>query len=308
MKHAALACFVALSLCCVCTLETAAQRRRPNGTPIPERKQILPTRQEKEKVCSEEDRHDLLERAERAALIMREFMEAPDHAMPQAMLDRSNCVAVVPSMKKGGFGFGGQWGRGLLSCRYENKAWSPPVFFTVTGGSFGLQIGMEVTDLIMIISTRSGLHSLLQNKVEIGAGASATGLMFGRNVGVSSDPLLDARAVSYSRSRGLYVGLDLRGAYFKVDNTANCVLYGEQLPNGDRLHTHDILARDAVPNTPRSLRAADVSIFSRTLKDISPAKVIYVKVPRSRLQQPPATTPPTSTPPAATPPTRPAGS
>jgi lipid-binding SYLF domain-containing protein len=296
MKHAVIVCFIALLFGCLSTLEAVAQRRRPNGTLIPERKQVLPVR--KEKACSEEDRHDLLQRAERAALVMREFMDAPDRGMPQAFLDRSNCVAVVPSMKKGGFGFGGQWGRGLLSCRYENKAWSPPIFFTVTGGSFGLQIGLEVTDLIMIISTRSGLNSLLQNKVELGAGAGVTALLFGRNVGVSSDPLLDARAVSYSRSRGLYAGLDLRGAYFKVDDTANCILYGER-GKDEPFHTHDILARETMPNTPEGLRATELSIFSRTLKDISPAKVIYVKVPKSRLQ--PTPTPPTQTPP------RPAG-
>jgi lipid-binding SYLF domain-containing protein len=299
MKHAALTC-IALSFFCLFPLETVAQRRLPNGMSIPKRRQILPER--REKACSEEDRHDLLERAERAALVMREFMDAPDRGMPQAFLDRSNCVAVVPSMKKGGFGFGGQWGRGLLSCRYENKAWSPPIFFTVTGGSFGLQIGLEVTDLIMIISTRSGLNSLLQNKVELGAGAGVTALLFGRNVGVSSDPLLDARAVSYSRSRGLYAGLDLRGAYFKVDDTANCILYGERSKD-EPFHTHDILARETLPNTPEGLRATELSIFSRTLKEISPAKVVYVKVPRSRLQQPPAQIPPAQTPPA-----RPAGS
>jgi lipid-binding SYLF domain-containing protein len=138
----------------------------------------------------------------------------------------------------------------------------------------------------------------LQNKVELGAGAGVTALLFGRNVGVSSDPLLDARAVSYSRSRGLYAGLDLRGAYFKVDDTANCILYGER-GKDEPFHTHDILARETMPNTPEGLRATELSIFSRTLKDISPAKVIYVKVPKSRLQ--PTPTPPTQTPP------RPAG-
>ncbi len=286
MKHAPAVCLVALSLCFLVTIEAVAQRRRPNGTLIPQRKQILPIRSAKG--CNEEDRHDLLERAERATMILREFMDAPDHGMPQAFMDRSNCVAVVPSMKKGGFGFGGQWGRGLLSCRYENKAWSPPVFFTLTGGSFGLQIGMEVTDLVMIISTRSGLNSLLRNKVEIGAGAGVTALLFGRNVGVSTDPLLDARMVSYSRSRGLYAGLDLRGAYFKVDNTANCVLYGDRFANGDALHPHDILAREASPNIRQGDRSSDIGVFSRALKDISPTKVVYVRVPKSRLQPPPA--------------------
>ncbi len=285
MKHAPVVCLIALSLCCLLAIEATAQRRRPNGTLIPQRKQILPVRNARG--CDTEERHDLLERTERAALILREFMDAPDHSMPQALLDRANCVAVVPSMKKGGFGFGGQWGRGLVSCRYENKSWSPPVFFMLTGGSFGLQIGLEVTDLVMIISTRSGLSSLLHNKIEIGVGAGATGLLVGRSAGVSTDPLLDARIFSYARSRGLYAGLELRGAFIKVDNTANCILYGDYFANGDALHTHDILARETIPNTRQSDRIADLGIFSRTLKDISPAKVVYVKVPRSRLQQPP---------------------
>ena len=287
MKHASAVCLIALSFCCLFTIDAVAQRRRPNGTLIPQRKQILPLRQGKD--CNEEERHDLLERTERASMILREFMDAPDHSLPQALLDRSNCVAVVPSMKKGGFGIGGQWGRGLASCRYENKSWSPPIFFMLTGGSFGLQIGLEVTDLVMIISTRSGFSSLLHNKVELGAGAGVTALLLGRSAGVSTDPLLDARIFSYARSRGLYAGVALRGAFIKVDNTANCVLYGDRFTNGDALHTHDILSREAMPNTRQSERTADLGVFSRTLKDISPAKVVYVKVPKSRLQPPPPT-------------------
>jgi lipid-binding SYLF domain-containing protein len=288
MKRAPLIYFAICLLCSCCALEAVAQRLLPNGKPIPEKRRILPARSKK--VCNEEDRHDLLERAERAAMILREFMESPDRGLSQAMMDRSQCVAVVPAMKKGGFGFGGQWGRGLLSCRYENKAWTPPIFFTLTGGSFGLQIGLEVTDLVMIISTRSGVRSLLQNKIELGAGAGATALLFGRNVGVSTDPLLDARVFSYSRSRGLYAGLDLRGVFLDVDETANCVLYGERLTNGDLLHTHDMLSRETLPGTPQGARATEVSVFSRALKDISPVKVVYVTVPKSRLQPPPSQT------------------
>lgn len=223
--------------------------------------------------------HDWLERADRAATVVRELLDASDRGMPQAMLNRSNCVAVIPSMKKGGLSFGGQWGRGVISCRYDNRSWSPPIFFTLTGGSFGLQIGFQLTDLVMIISTRSGLDSLLNDKVEIGASVGGTALLMGRSAGVSSDVLMDARIFSYARSRGLFVGLELRGAYFRPDAAAHHTLYGKNV------HLHDILSSERIPGEANAACFAGVTAFPRALRDISPAKMFYVRVPRPRYQQ-----------------------
>ena len=225
------------------------------------------------------DAHDWLQRADRAATVLREFLDASDRSMPISMLNRSNCVAVVPSMKKGGFSVGGQWGRGVVSCRYDNRAWSPPVFFTVTGGSFGLQIGFQLTDLVMIISDRSGVDSLLQGKLEIGASAGGTALLMGRNAGFSSDVLMDSRIFSYARSRGLFVGLELRGAYIRPDATAHSIIYGETV------HVHDILSSEKIASEAKAACYASVNAFPRALRDISPAKLYYAKVPRARYQQ-----------------------
>lgn len=285
MKYASITCFIALLIGLPLTLQAQGNlRKRPNGSNIQPKKRIIPN----DRICDPNDWHDLQMRTERAANIVREFMDAPDRGMSKSFLDRANCVAVVPSMKKGGVGIGGQWGRGVASCRYEDRGWSAPIFFTLTGGSFGFQYGFQITDLVMVISTRSGLNALLQNKIEIGAGASATALLFGRSAGVSTDPLLDSRIISYARSRGLFVGLELRGAYIKTDDTANCVMYGERLPGGDLLHPHDILASERVPDSRQDGKPGEINAFQRALRDVSPARAFYVRVLRPRTLPPPS--------------------
>ncbi|HEX4948046.1 MAG TPA: lipid-binding SYLF domain-containing protein, partial [Blastocatellia bacterium] len=193
-----------------------------------------------------ENGHDWMARADRAATVLRELLDATDRNMSQGVLNRSDCVAVIPSLKKAGLTVGGYWGRGVMSCRFDNKSWSPPVFFTVTGGSFGLQIGVQFTDLVMLIGNRSGADSLLSNKFEVGASASATALMMGRHAGLSSDILMNSRVVSYARSRGLFAGVELKGAYFRPDNMAHHVIYG------DGAHVHDILSSEKIANDARA--------------------------------------------------------
>lgn len=232
-----------------------------------------------------EDGHDWLARTDRAATVLRELMDASDRSMSQGVLNRSDCVAVVPSLKKGGLTIGGQWGRGVMSCRYDNKSWSPPVFFTMTGGSFGLQIGLQFTDLVMLIGNRSGADSLLQNKFEIGASASGTALMMGRHAGLSSDVLMNSRVISYARSRGLFAGVELKGAYFRPDTMAHHVIYG----NG--VHVHDILSSERIANEARATCFVGINGFSRALKEISPTHLYYAKVQRPRYQQAPPSAP-----------------
>jgi lipid-binding SYLF domain-containing protein len=188
-------------------------------------------------------------------------------------------------MKKGGLTIGAQWGRGVMSCRFDNKVWSPPVFFTMTGGSFGLQIGFQFTDLVMIIADRSGADALLHNNFEIGASAGGTAFIMGRQAGVSSDALLTSRVFTYARSRGLFAGLELKGAYIKPDETAHRVIYGNDV------HVHDILSSERMGNEARAACFSSMNVFPKTLRDISPAHLYYARVQRPRYQPAPPSAP-----------------
>jgi lipid-binding SYLF domain-containing protein len=169
------------------------------------------------------------ERARKAATAFREIMGAPDQAVPLELLDRAQCVAVFPSVKKGGFIVGGQYGKGLISCRRSEGSWGSPAYFTIGGGSFGLQIGGQAVDLVLLVMNKSGVEGLLQDKFEIGAGAGASAGPVGRNTHVSTDVLLKSTIVSYSRSRGLFAGLELKGAVIMQDNTANRDIYDRDI-------------------------------------------------------------------------------
>ena len=167
------------------------------------------------------DKKEEAERAKKAAQAFREIMDAPDNAIPQDLLDRANCVAVFPSVKKAGFVVGGQFGRGLVSCRKAGSGWSAPAFFTIGGGSFGLQIGAQAVDLVLLIMNEDGVNGLLKSKFEIGAGAAAAAGPVGRNASASTDATLNAQILSYSRSKGLFAGLELKGSVIKEDEDAN---------------------------------------------------------------------------------------
>lgn len=168
------------------------------------------------------------ERAKNAATAFKQIMSAPDNAIPQELLDRASCVAVFPSVKKGGFVVGGQYGKGVISCR-TGGAWSAPAFFTIGGGSFGLQIGAQSVDLVLLIMNSDGVNGLLKDKFEIGAGASATAGPVGRNASASTDALMRAQILSYSRSRGVFAGLELKGSVITQDKDANRDVYGREI-------------------------------------------------------------------------------
>lgn len=176
------------------------------------------------------------ERAQKAARAFQEIMSAPDQAIPYEILERAKCVAVFPSVKKAGFVVGGQYGKGLISCRRENGgSWGAPVFFTIGGGSFGLQIGGQAVDLVLVIMNQGGAEGLLKDKFEIGAGAAASAGPVGRNASASTDALLRAQILSYSRSRGLFAGLELKGAVITPDKQANTDVYGAKITTRDVL-------------------------------------------------------------------------
>jgi len=197
------------------------------------------------------------ERAQKASSAFREIMDAPDQAIPQDLIDRAQCVAVFPSVIKAGFIVGGLRGKGLVSCRRSGGSWGAPSYLTISGGSFGLQIGGQAVDLVMLIMNDDGIEGLLQDKFEIGAGAAASAGPVGRNTHVSTDILLKSQIISYSRSRGLFAGLELKGAVINQDEEANNAIYGRELS------ARDIIV-DGKARTP-----SDIRVFPQTLRKFS---------------------------------------
>ncbi|MCI0337714.1 MAG: lipid-binding SYLF domain-containing protein [Acidobacteria bacterium] len=201
------------------------------------------------------------ERAQKAASAFQEIMSAPDQTIPQELLDRAHCVAVFPSVIKGGFVFGGQYGKGLIACRRQQGTWGAPAYFTIGGGSFGLQIGGQAVDLVLLIMNQSGVEGLLQDKFEIGAGAAASAGPIGRNTHASTDLLLKSQILSYSRSKGLFAGLELKGAVIQQDKKANQDIYGQEIS------AREIII-DGKARTPSS-----IIVFPQTLRKFS-SKII----------------------------------
>src|SRR5271169_6771924 len=169
------------------------------------------------------------DRVQAAADVLNEIQSAPDSGIPQDILSKAECVAVVPSMLNGGFVVGAKYGRGLASCRTP-KGWSAPAFFTVTGGSFGLQIGGQATDVVMIIMNKNGMNNLLSSKFKLGGDASAAAGPVGRHAAADTDWKMRAEVLTYSRSRGLFAGLELNGAVIKQDKDSTREFYGRMVP------------------------------------------------------------------------------
>ena len=186
------------------------------------------------------------DRLDHAGKVLHEIMGAPDSGIPQEVLEHAKCVAVVPHLLKGGFVFGAQNGRGVATCRSE-KGWSAPVFFSITGGSFGLQIGIEGIDLVMIIQNERGMQKLLSSKFELGADASAAAGPVGRHASANTDWKMEAEILTYSRARGAFAGLTLNGASIRHDEDSTRAIYGRNVTN------HRILQGDVdVPAAAQS--------------------------------------------------------
>lgn len=173
---------------------------------------------------------DEAERVRNATAVLAELATAPDRAIPQAVLERAEAIAVFPSVMKGGFVIGGQWGRGVISVREEGgDRWSPPAFLRLAGGSFGAQIGAQAVDLVLVVMNRRGVDNLLRNEFKIGGDASASAGPVGREAAVSTDIQMRAEILSYSRSRGLFAGATINGASVTADREANGRFYGKEL-------------------------------------------------------------------------------
>jgi SH3 domain-containing YSC84-like protein 1 len=176
------------------------------------------------------------ERLANAAKAFEEIMSVPDKGIPGSVLNKADCIVVVPGMKKGGFIVGGSFGRGAVSCRNTNKTgWGAPAMVELGGGSVGLQIGAEATDVVMLIMNREGLDSLLKNKFKLGADASVAAGPVGREASAETDAVLKAKILSYSRSRGVFGGVSLEGTTLHQDEGAIKEVYGKQLTATDIL-------------------------------------------------------------------------
>jgi len=167
-------------------------------------------------------------RAEHAASVLQEVMEAPDQGIPDALLKKAYGIAVIPHVVKGAFGIGGRYGKGLVAQRNAGGGWGTPLFVEIGGGSFGFQLGVEATDIVMVFTNSDGIRSLLKGKLKIGADASATAGPVGRNAEAGTDILLKSAIYSYSRSKGLFAGVALDGAVLELDNDANKSVYGKK--------------------------------------------------------------------------------
>jgi lipid-binding SYLF domain-containing protein len=170
------------------------------------------------------------ERLVKAARAFDEIMSAPDRSIPGGVLDKAECVVVVPGMKKGAFIIGGSFGRGAVTCRGKDKAgWGPSAMVELGGGSVGFQIGAEETDVVMLVMDRAGMDSLLKSKFTLGGDASVAAGPVGRESAAETDAAMRAKILSYSRSRGVFAGVSLKGMTLHQDEDANKALYGKEL-------------------------------------------------------------------------------
>lgn len=165
------------------------------------------------------------DRLDHAGRVLHEIMSAPDSGIPEEVLEHAKCIAVVPHMLKGGFVFGAENGRGVVTCR-TNEGWSAPAFFAITGGSWGLQIGAEGIDLVMVIQDDHGMQRMLSSKFELGADASAAAGPVGRHASADTDWKMNVEILTYSRARGAFAGLTLNGASIRRDDDSTEVMYG----------------------------------------------------------------------------------
>jgi lipid-binding SYLF domain-containing protein len=200
-----------------------------------------------------------LQRLDEAAAVMQEIMATPDRSIPQDLLDKAQCIVIVPGLKKGAFILGGKYGKGYISCRRKGDGWSAPGTVRVEGGSVGLQIGGSESDVIMLVMNERGVNKLLTSKFTLGGeGAVAAGPV-GREATAQTDAMMHAEILSWSRSQGLFAGLSLQGATLRQDLSDNSIIYGRKITNREIVNSSI-----PVPNAAKKL----ISVLNK----YSPAK------------------------------------
>lgn len=215
-------------------------------------------------VASAQSDSEETERIRNAGAVIEEIMAARDKAIPTSVLTKAEAIVVFPSTIKGAFIVGAQRGKGIMSVRDRTRGtWSNPAFLTITGGSVGLQIGGQASDIILVVNNRRGLENLLKNQFEIGGEASAAAGPVGRDTSASTDIQMRAEMLSYSRSRGLFAGVSLKGASIRQDQDSNEKFYGSRFRTGD-------VVLDGKATMPRSPNAVDA--WRQVLDKYAPVK------------------------------------
>jgi SH3 domain-containing YSC84-like protein 1 len=176
------------------------------------------------------------ERLAEASSVFTEIMKTPDKGIPQDLLSKADCVIILPNVKKAAFVVGGEYGRGFAVCRNTaGTGWGAPSAIRLEGGSLGFQIGGSSTDLILLVMNRKGMDKLMEDKVTLGADASIAAGPVGRTASAATDARLDAEILAWSRSKGLFAGISLKGASLRPDTKENATLYGHEMTNKDIL-------------------------------------------------------------------------
>jgi lipid-binding SYLF domain-containing protein len=173
-------------------------------------------------------REDATDRLNNATTVLHEIMGMPDKGIPEEVLEHAKCVAVIPHMVKGGFVFGAKGGKGVATCRTA-EGWSAPAFITISGGSWGLQIGIEAVDVVLIIQNEKGMQKLLSSNFHVGADASAAAGPVGRHAEAGTDWKMDTEILTYSRAKGVFAGLTLEGASIRQDSDSRRAIYGRKV-------------------------------------------------------------------------------
>jgi SH3 domain-containing YSC84-like protein 1 len=198
------------------------------------------------------------DRVENAGKVMGEILNAPD-GIPQDILDKADCVVILPSVLKFAIGIGGSYGRGVMTCRggHDFKGpWGAPTMMALEGGSAGLQLGGNATDFVLLLMSPRSAENILKSKVKLGADASAAAGPVGRTASAATDVTLRAEILSYSRSRGLFAGISLEGSTLRPDNGANKNLYGKDVAAGDIVFNKAVPIPDSAKNLLATLQKA----------------------------------------------------
>src|SRR5579862_6792087 len=201
--------------------------------------------------AANDERED--ERVRDAGEVLKEILNIPDN-IPQDLLDKAECLVILPSVKKGAFGVGGSYGRGVMICRsgeHYTGLWGPPAMYALEGVSIGFQLGGQATDFVLLVMNPGGARSLLSSKVKLGADASAAAGPKGRTAEGATDVVMTAEILSYSRNKGLFAGISLEGSTLRSDGGANEKLYGRKLSAKEIIAEHKV----GVPPSARELVA-----------------------------------------------------
>ena len=244
MRHRTFGLFLALAMSASLVLlhgtADAGDEEKPAGT--------------KEMKEVEAEEMDEAKRAQKAADVLGAMLKAEDREIPEYLLSKAEGIAVIPHVVKGAFMVGGRFGKGLVSARRDDGTWSAPVYVDIGGASYGFQIGVEATDLVLVFVEKGGLEALLKDKLELGGNATIAAGPLGRKASVGTNVTLDSAIYSYSRTKGVFAGVSLEGAVLNVDGSANQEIYGKEMTADQILNGKDVATPKAAMPFLEALR------------------------------------------------------